>query len=583
MTGAEYIAAFLQSRGIERVHTMTGGACAMIIDALSRQPGIDYVCHQHEQSAAMAADAVWRVTGRMGAAMATSGPGATNLITGIACAWYDSIPAFYVTGQVNMRESAAYREVPVRQRGFQDTRIVDMVGTITKYAVQIESAAQLPAELAKAWDVALDGRMGPVLIDVPVNVQFEQIPDPVILRPATSAAAPAGLADIRGRIERFLAEGERPLVLFGAGVGLGGGQQALVDWLAAEGLPFVASWNAMAYFDHDMPNYVGGIGVYGNRGANFVLQNCDRLLVLGSRLDNRQRTGNPKLFAPGARVHVVDVDPSELLKYRVDGYETSQIGLRHLPALLNGLPVPEVTDGWRGYVAEMKSTFFGRDISTFAKRAGSLSPYAVVQRLNECVAEDAVVIGDTGATLCWLFQAFHRKAQSLFTAGGHSPMGYALPAAIGAALEQPNRQVVAVTGDGGMQVNLQELQTVRQYGLNLTVVICNNHGYGIIKQFQDSYCEGRHEASGRGYSAPDFGAIAAAYGLDYVRVERLEDLSAELFTRPGARIVDVQLNENTLIEPKWEVGRPINDQFPYMDDAGWDAANRFVPFVRYRP
>lgn len=586
MNGAEYIAAFLRRQGIERVHCMTGGACAVMIDAISRQDGLDYVCHQHEQSAAMAADAVWRTTGRMGAAMATSGPGATNLITGIACAWYDSIPAFYITGQVNMRESASYREVPVRQRGFQDTRVVDMVRTVTKYAVQIDRADQLPEELAKAWSIALEGRMGPVLLDVPVNVQFEEMGQPEFVDSAPPAPPPQmddALAQAKADIAALLAEAKRPLVLFGAGVGLGGVQEVLIDWLTRHDVPFVASWNAMAYFDHELPNYLGGIGVYGNRGANFVLQNSDTLLVLGSRLDNRQRTGNTKLFAPGARVHVVDVDPHELTKYRTDGYGTSHLDLRLLPRLLEGLTPPVASSEWRAYTGEMKTTFFRKDISTYARRHNSLSPYAVVDRLNGSIRQDAVVIADTGATLCWFFQMFHRRSQALFTAGGHSPMGYALPAAIGAALEQPGRQVIAVMGDGGFQVNIQELQTVRHYGLDISVVVFNNNGYGIIRQFQDSYCDSRHEASGRGYSTPDFGAVARAYGLSHVRVERLEQVTAELFAGSGGRLIEIMIDENTLIEPKWEVGRPINDQFPYMDDETWHAANRFVAFERYKP
>jgi len=585
MTGAEYIAAFLALHGVERVHCLTGGACAVMIDAIGRQDGIDYICHQHEQSAAMAADAVWRVAGRMGVAMATSGPGATNLITGIACAWYDSIPAFYITGQVNMRESAAYREVRVRQRGFQDTRIVEMVAPVTKYAVQIDHADQLPAELAKAWAIALDGRMGPVLIDVPVNVQFQELSGPpsLALPAAVEVPPPAPVDEARAAVQAFLDGAERPLVLFGAGVGLGGGALALTQWLGRHHLPFVASWNAMAHFDHDSPDYVGGIGVYGNRGANFVLQNADRVLVLGSRLDNRQRTGNTRNFVPGGKVHVVDVDENELAKYAGDGYGTTHLDLGHLPALLEGLSPPPLSAPWLDYVAEMKGRFFGQDISTFARRNNTLSPYQVVQRLNLSVAEDAVVVADTGATLCWLFQMFHRRRHALFTAGGHSPMGYAVPAAIGSALEQPGRKVVAVIGDGGFQLNIQELQTIAHYGLDITIVVFNNNGYGIIRQFQDSYCGSRHEASGRGYSSPDFGKVAQAYGLDHVRVEQLEQITPELFARPGARVIEVVLAENTLIEPKWEVGRPINDQFPYMDDADWHACNRFVAFERYRP
>ena len=577
MTGAEYIAEFLSRVGSDKVFALTGGACAFMIDAVGQHPELEYICFQHEQSAAMAADAVWRVSGRVGVTMATSGPGATNLITGIACSYFDSRPSLHITGQVNMRESASLLGANVRQAGFQETKIVDMVRPITKYAVMVRSGTELKRELAKAYSIATSGRMGPVLIDVPMDVQQAAIEGDIVLpEPVVPATAPADLAR---RLTDFLGDARRPTVLVGFGVGAAGVQACVASWLDRTQLPFVSSWGGLGYVDHDLPGYCGQIGVYGNRGANFIVQNCDRLLVLGSRLDNRQRSGNPANFARGARVHVLDVDPEELRKLGNGQYSGNCVDLARLPAVLDQVDAPPLEPEWRSYVESMKESYLNRETSSSAQRLNSLSPYEVIRWFNAEMAEDAVVIGDTGACVCWLHQVFRRKRHEIFTAGGNSPMGYALPAAIGAKLSAPERQVVVFIGDGGFQLCLHELQSLSQHGAEVTIVVMNNSGYGIIKQFQDSYLSSRYHGSAIGYSNPDFELIAAAYGLRYRRVEHLDDLEPALLDQ-GSIIIEVLLNPNTLIEPKLEMGRPINDQFPYLPEDEYRAGNRFVPYPR---
>jgi acetolactate synthase-1/2/3 large subunit len=507
------------------------------------------------------------------------GTGATNLITGIACSFFDSIPSLHITGQVNQRESSSLHGAAVRQSGFQETKIVEMVRPITKYAVMVTSVEELRNELAKAYAIATSGRMGPVLVDVPMDVQQAAMaPDTTILleppmtdRPDTESAIKA--------IEHTLAGARRPIVLWGGGVGLAGVEAALSEWLTETGIPFVSSWAGLTSFNHDHPNFLGQIGVYGGRGANFALQNADAVLVLGSRLDNRQRSGNPDNFAKGAVVHVVDVDEEEIKKLGGSRYRGTSMDLKHLPEVLAKAKVPAIDPEWKSYTAEIKETYFGQEMSTTARLRNTLSPYEVVRRLNGLVAEDAIVAADTGAAVCWLHQAFRVKRHNLFTAGGNSPMGYALCAAIGAKLSDPSRQVVSYNGDGGFQVNIQELQTVKHLGLDIAVVIMNNGCYGIIKQFQDSYLDSRYLASSEGYSVPDFGRIAEAYGLAYAKIEQLDDLTPELFQQ-GAIIIDVMLSPHTLIEPKLEMGRPINDQYPYLSDEEYRRGNRYVEYIR---
>ena len=478
---------------------------------------------------------------------------------------------------MNQRESSAYHGAKVRQSGFQETDIVTMVKPITKYAIMVRSIEELQRELPKAYAIARSGRMGPVLIDVPMDVQQEAA-DPIFDLPPPEprpSPTPEGVE----RLASALSDARRPVVLWGAGVGLSGAQEETAAWLSRTGLAFVSSWAGLTYFDNEMPNFHGQIGVYGNRGANFVLQNADTVIVLGSRLDNRQRSGNAANFATGAHVFVVDVDEEELRKYVHDGYSTLHMDLAGLPDILDRLPQPQPSAEWTEYTHQMREKYKGKEFSTSARRLNSLSPYEVIRRLNEVIDEDAVVAADTGACVCWVFQAFRVKKHTLFTSGGNSPMGYALPAAIGAKMEAPDRQVVSINGDGGIQLNLQEFQTIAYNNLDVAVVIMNNRSYGIIKQFQDSYLGSRYNASYDGYSTPDFGAIAKAYGLAYAKIEELGQITPELFEQ-GPIVIDVMLSEHTLIEPKLEMGRPINDQFPYLSRADYEAGNRFVDYPR---
>lgn len=581
MKGADYIAAFLASKGVKKVFLMTGGAAAFMIDAIGRHPELDYVCFHHEQSAAMAADAVWRTNRQVGVAMATSGPGATNLITGIACSFFDSIPAIHITGQVNMKESAALLGATPRQAGFQETKIVEIVKPITKYATQVRTPAELKEALETAWIEATTGRMGPVLIDVPMDVQQMEIGEFIpTTNPTITPPSKEKLQAISKQLLDFLAGAKRPLVYFGAGIGLAGAEKVIQQWLELTGIPFVSSWNAATYFDHKLPNYCGSVGVYGNRGANFLVQNCDRLLVLGSRLDNRQRSSNPKKFAPQARVLAFDIDDQELAKYKNDNYETACIDLRFIDLILKNITVSPCNDTWLNYVSKMKNKYYDKCFSSYAHKHGTQSPYEVIKRINSLIDADAIVVNDTGAALCWFFQTFNRDNQEVFTAGGNSPMGYALPAAIGAKFVAPHRQLICFSGDGGFQLNIQELAVLAHHNLDITIIILNNSGYGIIKQFQDSNLESRYFATGHGYSVPNFKGIIEGYGLKYFRIENPEQINKDMLNLKGGVVIDVILDQNTTVEPKVDMGRPINDQLPFMSEDELREGNEFIEYSR---
>jgi acetolactate synthase-1/2/3 large subunit len=586
MKGSEYVAKFLKAIGANKVFQVQGGAISFMVDAVALEEGMEVICFQHEQAAAMAADALWRTNGQLGVSMATSGPGASNLITGIACGYYDSIPSLHIAGQVNYEEQKLYRGAAVRQAGFQQMDIVSMVKPICKYAVNVTTHDEMRRELKRCVEEAYAGRMGPVLIDIPMNLQNAHMEDSTMLLPdaAKWAAVDTGIkADAAGKlVQQFLGGAQRPLIVFGAGVGLAGQHQELERWLGSNKIPFVATWAALNYFNHEALNYIGHFGVYGNRGGNAAIQNADRILVLGSRLDNRQRSGNPANFAPNAKILCVDIDTAELEKLDPTNYLGLHFDLRNLSKMLRGIEKPKFDPEWSKYCQSLKAKYFNKDTSAFSKQNGTMSPYLAVEKLQQAAEPTAVITTDAGANHCWVYQTFYRdQDQLLMTSSGHYAMGYALPASIGAALVEPERQHICCNGDGGIQMNLQELQTVKQYDLDIKVVVFNNHRLGMICQFQDTYMDGRHAATENGPGQPDFAKIAAAFDFDYRRVTKLDQITAELLA-PGRRIIEIAIHPGTQIEPKLEKGRPINDQTPLINDQQFAADNPYFSYERIR-
>lgn len=584
MTGAEYVAKFLKAIGVQNVYLVQGGACAFMVDAVDREQGIGYVCFQHEQAAAMAADAIWRTNRKLGATFSTSGPGASNLITGIACGYYDSIPSIHITGQVNGKEVAQYNGAKVRQAGFQQMDIVSMVKPVCNYAEHVKDIRDLKQILKEAAQAMFNGRMGPVVVDIPMDVQTEQLDDDELLLPpgVSPVIETIKISDAATKITEFFKDAERPLVVFGAGAELAGVDKELEQWLFNTDIPFVASWSALNSFNHDMKNYCGHFGVYGNRGGNYVIQNADRILVLGSRLDNRQRSGNPNTFGPKAKFLVLDIDEEELKKYPSPQYDGVVLDFAFLPSVLQQVKVEPVKSEWREYVRDIRDEYLNKDISVGAEQVGSLNPYTFIQKLNQLATDKAIFVTDAGANHAWTYQIFKRKGeQKLITSSGHYSMGYALPAAIGARMMNEDKDVYCINGDGGIQMNIQELQTLIEYDLDVKVIVFNNRGLGMIRQFQDTYMKGNHAATGdgRGPGRPNFEKIAYAYGMNYVRIWDVDQLNS-LHLVSGKILIEVIVSDKVLIEPKLEAGRPINDQFPYVTDAEYVENNRFVEYNR---
>ena len=565
ITGAEFIARFIEKHCFDQVFLVTGGACAFIVDAIGENKNLKYVCFQHEQSAAMAADAVWRTNGKIGVTVSTSGPGATNLITGIACSYFDSIPSLHITGQVNKSESKEEIHANVRQAGFQETDIVSVVSPLVKWAHKVEDIEDLVETLVEAVRVSISGRMGPVLIDIPMNVQKASIDLEQVNKylEATIEPTPHQFDDIKFKksiIKNFLNDAIRPLVIIGAGAGLSGTASIIQKWCETNHVPFVTTWSAFTFVDRSSEFYLGSLGVYGGRHANWVVQAADKIVVFGSRLDNRQRTSNPDGFAPFSNILVFDIDQEELKKFdRHKNFQKVLFDLSNIQYLLDF--TFEYQDlVWLNNIKEI-STKISEGFEESVGR-NELNPYLVVRNIQNRFTNNSIVVSDCGANLCWVFQSYLADSNYIFSAFGNSPMGYSLPAAIGAQIANPEKEVYCFIGDGGLQMNIQELQTIDKYNLPIKIILLNNFGYGIIKQFQDSYFQSRYHATGDGYSAPNFEKIAQAYNFNYDAIKSMEDLNRIAFLKEKV-IIDVQLPPGALITPKTEMNRFIHDQFPY--------------------
>lgn len=564
MKVSTYIAQFLKGKAISTVFELQGGMITRIIDALHREGGIRIVSMHHEQAAAMAADAYGRITNRPGVALATSGPGATNLLTGIGNCYFDSVPAIFITGQVNLNEQKGDR--PTRQIGFQETDIVSMAKPITKEAVAVKTAATIPLVFEKAYRIAVSGRPGPVLIDIPMNIQDEEveITEPqqvdVILEKADSAIQHAFF---RGYLEAFR-NSKRPLILAGRGIRASGSERKFTRFLQQYQIPVVTSLLGVDVLPYRHPARVGFIGTYGNRWANYALGNCDLLLVLGSRLDLRQTGADVASFQSGKQIYHVDIEQSEL-NNRIKGCITLRADLADFFAQIEVIDHScKAPSDWICEIEEERQAH--SDVCELKSIVG-INPNVFIHKLSQASGKASLFTADVGNNQMWSSQSLEVEEGQLFlTSGGMGAMGYALPAAIGASITMGKVPVVAISGDGGFQVNIQELQTVRRNNLPVKIVIINNHSLGMIRQFQDNYFDSCYQSTVWGYTAPDFAGIASAYGIESHCISMPDEIEiglAKLWEYPSHPfLLEVSVDVFTNVYPKMMFGSPMTRMEP---------------------
>jgi acetolactate synthase-1/2/3 large subunit len=566
MKASDYIALYLERRGVSHVFELVGGMITFLLDSLHQQTGIQIVSMHHEQGAAFAAEGYGRIKGIPGVAMATSGPGATNLLTAVGSCYFDSVPAVFITGQVNRHEQKGTRAI--RQLGFQETDIVSMAKPITKAAWLVNDPADIPALLEKAFELAVSGRPGPVLLDVPMDVQRAEVTDLSRLEhPAASDSEKlevAGLESFLVELKQALSTASKPLILAGGGINSGRAVENLRRLAEKLGIPVVNSLMAVNVLPAGHPLRVGLIGSYGNRWANIALSESDFLLVLGSRLDVRQTGADTADFKGRRVIFHVDCEEGEI-NNRVTGCHALVSELNpFLEAAWEASPSATIDPPWGERISELREQW--PDTKELGDVEG-INPNVFMHQLSQASSEAAAFVADVGQHQMWAAQSLDLSPeQKILTTGGMGAMGFALPAGIGAAFAS-GKPVVVIAGDGGFQLNIQELQTIARNQLPVKIVVINNQCHGMVRQFQDSYFKGRVQSTVWGYSTPSFRAVAEAYGIPALEVLDPEKVEAALEAcwadphSPFLLEVGVALKANAY--PKMAFGKPISEMEPF--------------------
>lgn len=566
----DYLAQFLRTQNITYVFEVAGGMITHLLDALHRLDYTHIVSMHHEQATAFAADAYGRATGKPGVALATSGPGATNLLTGIASCYFDSSPAIFITGQVNTHEQKGDRQI--RQLGFQETDIISMATPIVKRCFRVDSADQFEMVLNDAYSCAINDRPGPVLIDLPMNVQAQTIdvaPINILSRCFKSRESDDALMAQIQVLSEFIDRSKRPLFLVGGGIRCAQAEKELLELVELTHIPVVTSLLGLDLMPFDHPMRVGFIGTYGNRWANLALGSADLVIVIGSRLDVRQTGADVEGFCKNKVIVHIDCDEHEInnrlkncIAMVADAHDFLSQAINYFSKQSFSLN-SRVT--WFNEINKLKIMW--PDVNELRDFPG-INPNVFMHALSVSSTRAIAYMADVGNHQMWAAQSLElQKNQVFMTSGGMGAMGFALPAAIGASLAYGKKPVVVIVGDGAFQMNIQELQTIVRNQIPLKIVVLNNNCLGMIRQFQDSYFEGRYQSTYWGYSAPDFSAIADAYGIKSKTISDPLDIHAGaewLWEEVYAPVVlQVLISPLMNVYPKIAFGRPISEMEPF--------------------
>lgn len=597
---SDYIVSFLQKKGIRHFFGYQGTMIAHLADSVERNPETENHSCYNEQGAAFAACGYAQAKEECACAYATSGPGAVNLLSGVADAYYDSLPVIFLTGQLNTYEYSGIKGL--RQQGFQETDIVSMAKPITKYAVQIRDEKDIVTELNKAWHIATTGRRGPVLIDLPMNIQRGEVSDPVydmeftdledaditndITKDINKDTAKDTAADeisvsqqgihAAHAILKALETAKRPAILLGHGVDNQTSQKELLSFAKKRQIPIITSVLAKSVLPFDHPLNFGCIGgAYGHRYANMIANaKSDLLICLGISLCTRQIGTKVHEFAKGAKIIRVDIDPYNLqrdIHENAVNEEKYQADTREVIRALLKAPCTEQEklSDWMVVCQEIKDNLQAVDDDTPQRY-----PNRMIAALSDMLTDTSAVAVDVGQHMVWSYQSFkNRENQKLLFSGGHGAMGYGLPAAIGAyyATGQPT---ACICGDGALQMNIQELQWVKRENLPIKIMVMNNEALGMIRHLQRDYfdCLFAGTTDGCGFSSCNFSEVAKAYGIPSRRMwcDDVTEEAEEFLEGNGPKLLEIMLEHGTFAYPKTCLGEPIHNQQPYAPKEVYD-------------
>jgi acetolactate synthase-1/2/3 large subunit len=580
---ADYVINFYSNIGVDKIFVVYGAANGDLIDAFSRNKKTEYVAVLHEQAGGFAAEGYAKVKGKKipGVAIATSGPGGMNFVTSAGNCYYDSVPAIFITGQVNSQFMKP--DDSIRQIGFQEADMSSIFKSVTKYSKLILDPNKIKYELEYSLFLATSGRPGPVLLDIPIDVQkavidTEQLEGFDVPDLSNIELDKKNLELKFEKLYEDLKKSTRPVMLIGGGVKNAEATDELHEIGSVLKIPMFPTWNALDVVTSDYEYYCGRVGTYGGAGRNFGIQNSDLLISIGSRVSGRITGGNVKTFARQAKKYMIDIDNGTLKKefQQVPFDENINCDAKKFIKefkeflIKKNFKSEKNKEKWLKKCQQWKKTYDPVKKSYF-KNTNTVQPYAFVRTLSEKMGKDDILVADCGGNIVTCNHAFEtKKGQRYFTNNGNSPMGFSFSGAIGAYFANPKRNIVCIIGDGGMNMNIQELQTIKNYNIKIKTIILNNHIYGITKAFQETNFGGKSEACGpRGYIPPNFIKISKAYGIKTMEIKNnseFEQKIDELLKCDESIVVDVDCHDHHEYEPRifgWKT--PIEDMYPYIE------------------
>jgi len=589
MKVSDYIFKFVADQGVKHVFVVVGGGAMHLNEALAREKRIEFICNSHEQASAICAENYAKANDNLGCALVTTGPGGTNAITGLAGAWLDSTPVLFISGQVKRADRMFHPDgspIGVRQLGPQEVDIISLVKPLTKYAATVLDPQDIRYHLEKAVHLARTGRPGPVWLDMPLDVQSAPLEvDSMRAFDPGEAAGPKLESDLKPFVSEVIEkfnQAERPLLMIGNGVRLSRAVPELREMMQLLQIPTAATWVASDLVSSDDPLFAGRPGSLAARGANFAIQNCDFLLILGARMDNPLTGFAPKNLARAAWKAMVDVDAAEIAK--LDGALNSKT-LADAGAFLRELLAqkakvkPRDQSAWRARVADWQHRY--PLITEEHRKPDSLvSIFHLAEVLSqEVTPDDCVVSGSSGSGIeIFIFSYPTRAGQRVYHTAGLGSMGFGLPASIAVSLAKDRRRTICVDGDGGFQFNIKELETVARLNLPLKFFVLNNDGYASIRASQLAWFGNTFMGGDRstGLTVPDLSRIAASYGISSYIIENQKDLRADIrkvLEMPGPVVVDVRVIKEEVRGPRLQsmqlpdgrfVSKPLEDLWPYL-------------------
>lgn len=563
---------------VKHIFLISGGGCIHIVDSLSRSPIIKLIPNLHEQASSICAESYAQCGNNLGVVLVTTGPGATNALTGIASAWLDSIPVLLITGQVQSKDRVSNRGV--RQYGFQEIDTIGIYKNITKYSVTITDPKYIKYHLDKAIYEATNGRPGPVVIDIPLDIQAAQIEENELVEfiPEPVTYDTSAIPDII----RDLQNSKRPIILVGNGVRLSHAIPEFYEFIEKSQIPVLTTWKALDLLPEDHPLYVGRPGGVGQRGANFNQQNSDFILVLGARLDHGQLAYRPEFFAREAKKCIVDIDVNEINKLNINIDYIMQMDVKVFLRELNNHIKTKHSDSWLKWCKTLHKKYpvvLDEYLSSF-NDTSRVNNYAFIECLSQLLPKNSLIVpGSSGACSEVTMQAIKiKKNTRIYNSQGLGSMGFAIPAAIGAALSS-NKETVTIDGDGGFFMNIQELELIYRYNLPIKIFVLNNNGYGSIRTTQKTHFNSNLVVSDptSGLTLPSIELNAKAYRIPFHRIENQKNLKKDIsfvLNYNGPIICEILIDENHITMPKASVykksngqfaTRPMEDLFPFLD------------------